>query len=223
MNIGPVRWDKVFDVTRSARTNSGVYAPTSCQRPVLSYVARLSIVAMIVITCGGCIGTLTNLRPIKSEPPIILFDRYHVKMGGGGDSLYSLDCEVNFTSKVSDTTDIDSIPIFLVDSLCFEGECVDSTYCLAPDRWSEPDMSLYSKEIDTLYIHPAPDLWRVDHKIELRRFTFWRALNLRCQNRPVWIDIHAVLVDRRTGNEMGRQSRRVQFAIKKSHYLIGGV
>lgn len=177
----------------------------------------------IAITClTGC-TVVWSLRPVKTELPVILFDRYILDMDGGteGDTsqTHLLYIDVNFKSKITDTSNYDTIPIFLLDSICLEGNCLDFEYCAIP----KSDVDSRKKRVERFAYKPprAYDLWFDGKRLRVMGFSFPDELNIsvNCRDEGLAMITFARLIDRVTGDLIATEAKRVQFGMKRSKVL----
>jgi hypothetical protein len=68
---------------------------------------------------------------MESKPQIILFDQYRLDIVGYGSAPCQIECNLSFVSKVHDMPTIDSIPVFVLDTLTFPRFCgqLVKTWC----------------------------------------------------------------------------------------------
>ncbi len=182
----------------------------------------LSLVGFIaVICCAGCRWQTTReFRPMAEENPMIMFDQYRLDIHGYASGLHNIECDVYTVDSVPATTNIDSIPIFTIDSMCFTGSCLDSQLCCSPESHSEAAERLYRlglngySEPDT---DPGKDLRFRSGRIEHEGFSLSGVLKLpdSCKGQDVIVEIRARLVNRITGETIAAERKRVQFYIDK--------
>ncbi|MCH9032354.1 MAG: hypothetical protein IIB00_08865 [candidate division Zixibacteria bacterium] len=183
------------------------------------------------ITQLGCATiTFRNIRPIKEHRPVIIFDRYLLDLEGSaieGDSTIGFYCDVDFVEKVRSETDFDSIPIFIIDSLCFSGECLNSSFChtLINDR----DLNNYIFENrglpfrrmlkrsnedlnwDNKYVWPTGY-----HLVDTQKVL----VPLSCKDKNMTVKLFTRLLDRVSGQLIAEEVRTVEFDIWNRTYLV---
>ncbi len=148
-----------------------------------------------------------------------MFGRYRLEISGTGSPLHNVYCDLEFLSPTTDTSNIDTIPVFVIDSYCFEGTCLDSSFCRRPGTyWDDVRESLvkgkkpYHKLLigDDLNFGLPRGLWPNGF-----HFSDTLVLSETCKDRDVSVVINARLFDRVSGKEIARESKRVQFRISK--------
>lgn len=179
----------------------------------------LPLLTCVVVGCLTSCSVVWRLRPVKTELPVILFDKYTLQMAGGtmGDTSQNhvLYIEVNLKSKITDTTNYDTIPIFLLDSICLEGICLDSEYCASPKYYADS-----RKADDERFAFKPPrayDLWFDGNQLRVAGFSFPDRLNIsvNCRDEGVAVITFARLIDRVTGDLIATEAKRVQFRLKR--------
>lgn len=186
-------------------------------------------VSFSIAQLGCATITYRNIRPIKEHRPVVMFNRYLLKLEGGalaGDTTITFSCDVDFVEKVRIESGYDSIPIFIIDSLCFSGECLNSSICHTPfddgeyDRYVTdargfPDLVMKSRFPDDLkwsdkYILPV-GYSLVDTQIVI--------VPLACKDKNITVTLFAKLLDRATGNLIAEETLAVKFDIWNRTYF----
>jgi hypothetical protein len=170
------------------------------------------------------LGHFKQLTPAESKEPAVLFDQYILEMYGkadSADSQYSFLCDVEFVEKVPKSTPRDSIPVFLIDSFCFEGACLEQSYCDVPIGFHEYELRMSKIRGYPSITSPVDTDLTWSHKYYLPLgFLVWDRIELpmKCEDKGVAVMIHARLLDRLSGDELARESLRVPFEIKWEEY-----
>jgi hypothetical protein len=187
------------------------------------------IMACIIIDIAGlflngCWSTHRVFFPIKGEQPVIMFDNYKLNIHGTAEGYHNIICETSSIRKFPDTLDINTIPIFLIDSLCFYGDCLDSQACYHPQPSRElfPLMSNESKGPGSLSV-PIDLSYRPGEYLPCD-FYLLNTLRLRpaCKDAGVAVEIRAIMIERATGKELANESKKIGFLIKKETKLDVG-
>ena len=191
--------------------------------------AGFCFVLVGVILLTGCCPIWTRTVPVRvfkaveSQQPLTMFDKYLLDPKSASDSAVShclFQCFVSFVEDVPANVPHDSIPIFVVDSFCFEGACLDSSFCIVPIGYAEYDRRLV--EVGRLrpprksQLHNLDLAWDKD-RIWPSGFIIWDGIELPvdCASLDVTVVIHARLLDRPSGREIAREARRVPLARKR--------
>ncbi len=193
---------------------------------------HLAFMAVTLLLCVGCYKWV-DFSPVKEEQPVTMFDRYKLKFYGSTaveespERQYFL-CRVSFLKSVPRDADISTIPIFVIDSFCFEGTCLDSMIChrphssyeydlfrryeRSPEDYAADDLMIFGKELlpSNYYVYDP----------ESR--SLWLGIPATCTGRDVVVEIRASLLDRVTAQVIARESKRVQFLIKKKSRIAFG-
>jgi hypothetical protein len=161
-----------------------------------------------------------------------MFDLYRLDMKGFVSGSPYMILDVSYIDVIADTNAIDTLPVFLIDSICFLGPCLDSSFCSGPWSWREYDEHI--KAADTGFRgfdHGIPlrypDLWLRDGILIPSGYRLHRSttppLSLSCADSSVSLLIRARLLDRLSGEELAREVKNVQFLVEsKTHrYIIG--
>lgn len=186
--------------------------------PRSRWLSSYGVAAFLALISNACYSYL-QFRPISDERPITMFGRYKVDIEGIADMAHALHCNLDFITPSFDTSNIDTIPLFLVDSLCFEGACLEHSFCRRlqgrflsdtefRSGWSGPPRRELGHDLVLCWM----GLFPVGYVL---RDTL--GMPPSCRDRDISVWIHARLIDRVTGQVVAQESKRVQFEIKKKH------
>ena len=159
----------------------------------------LLVVCVFLSTClPSCVYDYTWFRPADTKTPIVLFDCYSATFRGWAAGRHQLICNLEFSRTVTDTTLLDTIPILILDSICFSGECLDDAFCVKPASWHEQDQRRfrhgrghYRRESDLVREH---DLYYIDGRLVPGGFDLWDDYRLPdiCNKDDVSVTLKAV-------------------------------
>lgn len=200
---------------------------------IISIESRLFLFTLVVSLClcvSGCwTKRWTEFNPIKQEQPIIMFDSYLLHISGLVTKAPTMDIEVSFIRKITDTTYLDTIPVFIIDSVCFHGSCLDSSFCSKPIDWCELN-ELIKKEQPYFigYDFGTPlsykDLWYEDGKLKPISYYLDPSVTIpfpsACTDTSITVEIRACILDRLTGKELARESKTLRFLIEPKEKRI---
>ena len=173
--------------------------------------------------------TFRNIRPSKEHRPVVMFNRYLLKLEGGalaGDTTINFSCDVDFVEKVRIESGYDSIPIFVIDSFCFSGECLNSSICHTP--FNNVQFNEYMVETVGLpYRHvnkrfPEDLTWNdkyilpTDYSLVKTQIV---TVPLACKDKNMTVTLFARLLDRTTGKLIAEEVRTVEFDIWNRTYF----
>ena len=186
---------------------------------------KLVLLALLVMAvCVSCIYRSVRIRcisPSVEDRPVRMFNRYELNIFGCVDSIADscgFHIGVDFIETMPATTPFDSIPIFVIDSLCFSGQCQGNDYCLVPRR-------LYDRvrerieEGKAIYTPPREpsDIGWSDKEVWPDDFLISRYLLPRsCLDDEVTVQIVARLFDRASGDQLGREEKTVTLTVERS-------
>ena len=187
---------------------------------MLKSLILLSLVIILIQSSCSWV-TWREFNQIDGKEQFTIFDRYYLEILGNahneGDTCTFI-CEVDFINKIVDTTYYDTIPIFVIDSFCFEGDCLDFNYCqIIPENY---DINTYMMEKGGVPIYEKKqpdDLYYSRYGLNpsnYRRLPIM-LISSRCTGNIVTITIHARLIDRVTGKNIIKESKKVKFKLKK--------
>jgi len=172
---------------------------------------------LIIACCQSCfIVNYAHFRPIESERPVMMFETYELEMGSSAASRYSLktfSCNVIFRGEIPSGTNFDTIPIFVIDSLCFEGTCLIGNSCVDNTRDS---LHKYGRLQGGFLFSSNP---RRNEDLPFQNYYIYSysgfEIPIECENQEIFVVTYARLIDRITRDELARESKRTQFQLKK--------
>jgi len=185
-----------------------------------------------VVMLGVLIGVLmvgcwtdrwVEFNPVNGRHKTTMFDRYVLEYEGYATTGTELNILVSFVGDAVDTSYIDTIPVFVVDSVCFHGDCLDSSYCGHPLSWRKFNEWLrdrYGPDFGTNYGTPIRqwDLWYRNGRLIPTGYhllsTATPVFPAGCTDTTVSVEIQARLLDRATGEEIAREAKTLRFRIK---------
>lgn len=192
----------------------------------LPYGDLFLVMLLIVFVCTSCTARW-RMVPIESEKLVTLFtSRYGIEIEGYGAFHHSAVCRLTcwaypiFVFDNTTTGDRDSIPIFVMDSICFEGDCLDPEFCRRSLNPIEDHITRNEDGTISITGLTDEDAYIFGRKHEL----IWPShlfrgddvrVPLSCQGQDVWMVVYARLVDRKTGATVSLEARRVQCKIKR--------
>lgn len=173
---------------------------------------------LIVLCLGGCFWVSTWIfEPVKESKTFTMFQWYDIEAYGLAQPTYALQCNVSFYIPHDSTANIDTIPIFVMDSIWLEGECVGRIQCFRlidyyslRQSWHSPPDLYYPPD-------PAPDL-RLGNRGKLWPQSFscsGLSFPTTCIGDDLKVRFFARLVNRVTGEVIASESKLVQFVIKQ--------
>lgn len=140
-------------------------------RPVL----MIFLIAVVAACCLDCFSSRVVFEPVKEERPVHLLGRYTLDILGFAEESYNFRCRVSFLGGHPDTMHIDTIPVLVIDSVCFEGRCLDKPRCYRLESHHEwilelqkqgyfrnykPDPSKYWQSLLQADYILKPSIWR---------------------------------------------------------------
>lgn len=191
-------------------------------------MVRILWAGLVVLVCvsmaGGSFVRFSSYRAVDEKNPVVLFDRYKVVITGGvidSSLIVNLVCEVYFDKDISAKVPLDTIPVFIIDSVYLRGACLDRCVCLVP------------REAGKLRQVFEDNGERPPNEREVLRADL--GVGERNMLRPAWFNfpgcnvrlpyaslsqtmetvIYASLLDRRTGAVIGRTFRKVPSIVKR--------
>lgn len=176
---------------------------------------------VLTLTLVGCV-TDRNVRPVKEERPVTMFDNYFLRMSGLAIDTFTVAafvCRLDFKNKVPDTSNFDHIPILVIDSFCFEGACLEEDHCRSTISHAEMDREMDKREGRKPYTSPYPDDlgWgREEGYLFPSGYRVRKALRLPvgCKDQQIVVVVHARLIDRTSGEVIAQDAKRVRFEVK---------
>ena len=203
---------------------------TSSKMP--SAVRTLMVISWVLILSLLFVGChpeyWIEVMPESKTDSVTLFNRYRLQFFGRlwaeqTGELYSIYVQINsaFIQRSSDTGNLDTVPIFVIDTLCLSGECLGVGVCKHPMRWTEdgygPPLPYGKKLLSRIDEYGDPGLWYVKKKlipggfIEEGPFL----LNSDCKDSSLQIEFRARLLNRHDGKEISRETKRVLFRVRR--------
>lgn len=182
-----------------------------------------------IITCSlmlilsflqfSCMPKTISVEPLRSEVPIQLFDRYELSLygydsRGGGFILY---CDPYFLTKVPEGTNSDSIPILIIDTMCFSADCLSDEVCLRLESWHQMDVRLGVPHNSFTHGEPMSgyDLW-VRHEVIIPSGFYTENSPYflsNCYGSGITVEIKARILDRDTHMQVAKETKKVNFEI----------
>jgi len=177
----------------------------------------VTVVATLIAVALGALLILQACRwysrrefnPDSSEFPITFFSLYKLELEGlAAETHTAIVCHVSFLEPRDATGDIAKIPVFVVDSFCFESRCLNSSVCYG---------SLSEYEIFPKQPYLDEDLCTSSGRLDPVDYWLDGAPKLPpdCKGRDVSVTLKARLLDRQSRETIARESKRIQFVIKK--------
>lgn len=187
------------------------------------------VMLLIVFVCTGCTAGW-DMVPIEGERSVTMYDsRYVLYIEGLGAYHHSMikrflfSSYSNFAPEDTAATGRDTIPIFVIDSICFEGDCLDPEFCRRSLNPIEDHITRNENGTISITGLTDEDAYIFGRKHEL----IWPShlfrgddvrVPLSCQGQDVWMVVYARLVDRKTGATVSLEARRVQCKITRRKY-----
>lgn len=210
---------------------------------MIKHYYRIILLCIIISCVGlltGCFYQYIEFKPTYDKNPIILFDKYQVYIRGFGAGS-RIDFEFELLQSVYDTTNLDSIPILLLDSVCFRDECLDGDYCSKPQSWYAKGQENYRKghgggydayliRREKPYLGGYPvklirdkDLFFMEGRIVSGGFELSNGPGLpeSCYKSEVTVELWFRLLDRITGDEISNETTIIPFRIKRGRHFGG--
>ncbi len=184
-------------------------------------VPTLIVFAACVVTCT--FAPVRSFRAERSEQRVPLFDRYNLSLfGGPAERLGYVSCALRFMSAHHDTTRLDTIPILVVDSLCFSGQCLTNTFCLHPQTEGEWIAARSKEKRPNQYVGSATDLEYANGKLQPVGFIVDTAINIpdKCGRHDLRVGVKMHMIDRTTGKVLAEELKEVQFEILETKPYI---
>jgi hypothetical protein len=205
--LGAIRQAVVIPITHSTKYPNGV---TPRFLLVIASVA-------VVVCLASCFWVSTWVfEPVKESKTFTMFQWYDIEASGIAQPIYSLHCDVSFYIPHDSTANVDTIPIFVMDSLWLEGECVGGVKSI---RFNDPSKTDRPPGFPREY-HPPdpnPDLLIGDRGKLWPKSFFSQGLSFptTCLGNDLRVRFFARLVNRVTGEVIASESKLVQFETKK--------
>ena len=170
-----------------------------------------------------------DFSPVKEELPISIFGRYHLEIKGYASGAHNIYIDLSFANEITDTITLDTIPIFIIDSFCVYGDCLDSQMCHQPESWYEfregfPD---FDYVYNTRRLFLQKDLWLVNGKLKPGGYELNNILRLpaTCIDSSLVLDLYVRLIDRVSNKEIANEVKRIRMLIRnmKRTYMFSQV
>lgn len=182
-----------------------------------------SLAVLLVLLASmlfGCMGSLRYYQPLRTETPIKLFDQYEVSIGGyGSGSHLFFSCGVSFLTAVPEGSPIHDIPILIIDSVFFVGDCLNGPGRRRMLSWAELVEKYSVQNYTWRYGLPlsGKDLWVQNGVIVPGGFSMELGppFSDKCYGPVISVDIEARLLDRAFHKEIARETKRVKFEIRR--------
>lgn len=185
--------------------------------------AKLILLLLSLTICWGCTARW-HFEPSKDERPVSMFNgRYNIKLKGVRASHHSsisrFFCTIDPIESMFDTltTNLDTIPIFVMDSLCFIGDCLYPEFCRRPNFIIED----YIVMNDDATVHLL--------ELSTKQYPRWKRrlvwpgnlflgdnvrIPLECKGNEVFVLLYARLVDRISGKTISKEVKSVTFEVR---------
>ncbi len=187
----------------------------------MSKKLRFFLVTVVISTLISCqVRTWRSIETENGGVPIILFERYKVNVSGLASTPRRIFFSVTFLNKVSGPLKLDTIPIFVIDTVCFAGDCLDNQLCydakehLVAKKSPNPSFVIKEKAADDL-ISERGVLDPEDISI-----AGVPILPLTCRDHDVFLTFTARIIDRISGATISSESKQVGLLIKDEHFTI---
>lgn len=187
----------------------------------ISVLLTFLFVLLTSVLCS-CMGSIRVFDPLRSEMPVKLFNRYEIEFSGyeARASGFLMRFDVYFLTKISSESPISTIPILVIDSVCFSGACISVPVCRRMRSWKETVSKYPDFDHSWMYGRPLPgmDLW------VRREVIIPTGYNLEsgpyfahaCYGPSITAEINARLLDRATLTEIARETKTVKLEIRRS-------
>jgi len=197
----------------------------------MSSLKQIYGVVALFLVASGCTLLQKNLLLLKEERPVTLFNRYKLDIEAQSydtSSIYWLMVDVNFVDKHSaDVRSVDSIPILILDSVCFGGGCVKDDTCrllfMYGDEYSIDSQRVESEKqkaagifVDTTGVPPGTyDLFESSGRIVPHGFYVSRGMALpeACVDSSGVMRLYSRLIDRATNELISEKALEVRFEV----------
>jgi hypothetical protein len=196
------------------------------------------LVLLILLTSTMVVGCYTerwvDFNLIKGDEPVTMLERYSLEFKGYASSRTELIINVSFLEAIVDTNSVDTIPVFMIDSVCFSGSCLDSSYCGHPINWQEFNEWLKAQHGPEFgYSHGIPvrkwDLWYDDGRLIPTGYDLLGEetppIPANCLDTTLSVETRARLLDPVSRKEIARESKTLTFRVtpREAHLLLSGV
>jgi hypothetical protein len=192
-----------------------------------SLILGIVLYLCLLICQSGCV-TYRVLHLVEEEKPVTLFNRYELNIRGGAvdDIGFTVLIHPEFIDTITDTMNVDTIPILMIDTICFECDYMDDLNCIrmlttqeakqkrvADDVISDVNPQNVSPRIRDDLNYRAGEL----HVLGFDGYPHRAKLSIKCQF--VNAIFTARLIDRVSGEEIARETKTVRIRIDRSRRL----
>ena len=191
--------------------------------------AKLILLLLLLMICWGCTARW-YFKPVKSERPVTMFNgKYVLKMFGvQGASHSSISEFINSVELIGFATDaqlisLDTIPIFALDSVCFEGGCLDPAFCRRPTLIIEDYMQLNEDSSVSFLELSEKQYPHWKRKLVWPPGSLFSGYNIRvplsCEDQSVFVLFYARLINRNSGKTISKEVKSVIFEVRMSKVI----
>lgn len=185
--------------------------------------AKLILLLLLLMICWGCTARW-HFEPSKGERPVTMFNGTYVLnmigvLGGSHSSITSFYNSIDPIGFANDAPvfSLDTIPIFALDSVCFEGNCLDPAFCRRPTLIIE----------DYMYLNEDSSVSFRD--LSEKKYPRWKRklvwpgnlfsgnnirVPLSCEDQSVFVLLYARLIDRKNGKTIAKEVKSVRFKVR---------
>jgi hypothetical protein len=183
------------------------------------------VTGLLLLSCR--IKTWDEFVRDESAAPIVMFDRYSVdfwSIGWPGDNTF---ISFSYLRDIKDTTHLDTLPILVLDSICFAGTCLNNASCLRPTSWRESwkqrgkepeqDGVLYLRKPRACLPLKYEDLFYIEDMVVPQGYDqdIGYSIPRGCVGTTVTVTLKAHLLNRVTGQEIARETKEMPFMIQE--------
>ena len=168
----------------------------------------------------GCYN-VARLQPVDKDRTDVFFDRYAVEVGGGIQDtslLTIMGTYQSYTQKHPTTAPADTIPVFIIDSLCLTGACLAENVCVYSD-WVAKLVGIFQDTTRTRSRKRVrtDDLGSNFGRYWPHEFVFLKDVRLpaSCVHDTIDVAIYARLLDRMSGRVIASEQKTVPCIIKR--------
>jgi len=187
-------------------------------------VRLVFLLLLVAASSDSCIYRSVRNRCISTavkDRSITMFDRYELSISGCVDTGHDT-CRftfgVNFTEQLPASAEFDSIPIFVIDSICFAGECLGDDYYSTPVSGYDYHVKGV-QEGREIYVEPSLplDLRWISGEIQPDEFLVPDGVLIpeSCGAFDVTVVVIARMYDRVSGDEVGRERKAIPLIIER--------
>lgn len=185
----------------------------------MSLVRRLSIFLFILLSTLLLLGcpwsSERTFEPVNKDQKVTMFDRYRLDLYSHLPSRFRMMCEVKFLTPHKDSLRLDTIPVFLIDSICLKGNCVGGILC---EEVIDVFTQYYDRPLvpgDPPPISPIAKEMRFNQYLTPGRYSIegTKPVPFECQDRDLEVWIYARLLDRLSRLTIAAETKRIPFRI----------